>query len=215
MNTNRKVCESQLSYANAVGTCLQRVLLPVVRKQFHVFADCSHLHNTLLSSVFCVESHYMLKKTRRLLVRCFASSVKASQCVCLCALNNRFDRKRIAKVGIYSNVPVHVHSTGFMYLITGADKIIMNIGTHIHKFYHPLGAQHFYIYNTQRLQVSATYPGHLQGVTSLLDLCSLYTIHPGHIREFARNGQRILVTRAHGEETCTSLKMTRIYGRNM
>lgn len=132
-------------------------------------------------------------KTSRLLVHCSASNVKASRCVCLCALYNRVNRKRPATVGRYSNVPVHIHSTGFMYLI-GTDKTITKIGNHIHKFHHPLAAQHFYIYHTQRLHVSAIHPGYLQGVCLK---CATY-----------------MLTHAHFEEICNSLKMTWIYGRN-
>jgi len=46
--------------------------------------------------------------------------------------------------------------------------------TSIHKFYHQLFAQCFYIYYMQLLLVSALYPRHLQGVTSSVDVYSVY-----------------------------------------
>jgi len=99
--------------------------------------------------------------------------------------------------------------------LSGTDTTIKNIGTHIHKFHHPLVVHHFHMYNTQRLHVSAIYPGHLQEVTSLLDLCILYTIHPGHLQGVCSTCVAYMVTRAHVQETCNPLKMARIYGRNI
>lgn len=82
LKTYRKVCEPQLTYVNAVSTCLQRILLPVVRKIFTYLQTVRNYTTLLISSVFCAESQHILKTTSRLLVHCSASSVKAKRCVC-------------------------------------------------------------------------------------------------------------------------------------
>jgi hypothetical protein len=164
-----------------------------------------------------VQSHSTYSKTTsRLLVHCSASSVKAKRCM----------RARVHSITeSRGSEQWHAEDTVmslYMYIVqesctwlSGTDTTIKNIGTHKHKFHHPLVAQHFYIYNTQRLHVSAIYPGHLQGVTSLLDLYSLYIIHPGHLQGVCSTCATYIVTRTNVEETCNSLKMARMWPKHV
>jgi hypothetical protein len=43
-----------------------------------------------------------------------------------------------------------------------------------HKFHYKLDVQYFSTYYVKLLHVSAIYPGHLQGVTCLVDVYSIY-----------------------------------------
>jgi hypothetical protein len=183
-------------------------------KNVHVYADCSHLHNT--SSILCVLCSYITCSKRE---ADYSYTVlqavwkPAGVCACVDSITESTGSEQRQLEDTVMLLYMYIVQDSCTSL-SGTDTTIKNIGTHIHKFHHPLVAQHFYIYNTQRLHVSAIYPGH-QEVTRLLDLCSLYTIHPGHLQGVCSTCEAYMVTRTDVQETCNSQRMARIYGRNM
>lgn len=68
----------------------------------------------------------------------------------------------------------HELITAIVYLIVLPSRSLKKYIFYTQKFYYQLVARYFHIYYTQLLHVSAMYTTHLQGVTSLVDMCSVY-----------------------------------------
>jgi len=73
----------------------------------------------------------------------------------------------IQRAQLYNLVPLHRVSA----ILSRPQGVV---DTSIHKFHHQLFPQCFHVYYTQLLLVSALNPGHLQGVTSSVDVYSVY-----------------------------------------